>query len=65
MKVYVTTKAAPFQDEQFIDVYPTYKAAESALRSMFPHMRKCVGDRCTYTSDKNATWMLFIREKEV
>jgi len=65
MKVYVTTKARPFQDEQFIDVYPTHKAAENALRSMFPHMRKSVGDYDTYTSDKSGSWILFIHEKEV
>ncbi len=65
MKVYVTTKARPFQPEMFIDVYPTHKAAENALRSMFPHMRKSVVDYDTYASDKNTTWLLFIHEKEV
>ncbi len=40
MKVYVTTKAHPFQPEQYMGVYGSKKAAEKALRAEFPHMRK-------------------------
>lgn len=65
MKVYVTTKARPFQLEQYIGVYGSKKAAEKALRAEFPHMRKNIGDNISYSSDKNMTWLLFIRESEV
>lgn len=65
MKVYVTTKARPFQPEQYLGVYGSKKAAEKALRAEFPHMRKSIGDSISYSSDKNMTWLLFIHEEEV
>ena len=33
MKVYVTTKARPFQPEMFLDVHKSKKDAEKCLRS--------------------------------
>lgn len=67
MKVYVTTKARPFQYEQFIGVFSTKKKAESSLRKEFPHMRKNMPtlDRDAWTSDAHNTFILFIHEKEV
>jgi len=64
MKVYVMTKAKPFGDEIFVDVKATRKAAEAAFRQEFPYMRidKNTGD---IISDKDITWLLFIREKEI
>lgn len=65
MKVYVTTKAKPFHEELFMDVYASKKAAEKALRAKYPHMRKSVGDGDSYSSDRDCTWILFIHEREV
>lgn len=71
MKVYVTTKARPFQYEQFIGVFSTKKKAESSLRKEFPHMRKSfpttpnAPERECLISDAYGTFILFIREKEV
>ena len=65
MKVYVTTKARPFQPEQFINVHSSKKAAEKALRAEFPHMKKSIGDGDSYSSDKDRTWILFIHEREI
>jgi len=68
MKVYVTTKARPFQPGQYMGVYGSKKAAEKALRAEFPHMRKSTtwnGDSNSYSSDKNCAWILFIYENEV
>lgn len=65
MKVYVTTKARPFQPEQFINVYGSKKAAEKALRAEFPYMKKSVDDSNAYSSDRDCTWILFIHEKEI
>ena len=64
MKVYVMTKAKPFEAEQYIGVKGTKKAAEKALREVFPHMRKDVGGE-NYISDKDNTWLLLIHEEEV
>lgn len=64
IKVFVTTKARPFQPEQFIDVFSSRKEAESSLRAEFPHMRKEAGGD-TYSSDKACNYILFIHEKEV
>ena len=64
IKVYVTTKARPFQPEQFIDVFGTKKEAESALRKEFPHMRKSMKEN-VYSSDRDNTYILFIHEREV
>lgn len=65
MKVYVTTKAHPFQPEQYMGVHGSKKAAEKALRAEFPHMRKSIGDNDSYSSDKYCEWILFIHEEEV
>lgn len=65
MKVYVTTKARPFQPEQYMKVYGSKKAAEKALRADFPHMRKSLDSGNSYSSDKDCTWILFIHEEEV
>lgn len=64
MKVYVMTKAKPFEAEQYMGVKATKKAAEKALREVFPHMRKDVGGE-SYISSKDNAWLLFIREEEV
>lgn len=64
IKVYVTTKARPFQPEQFIAVYGTFKEAENSLRKEFPHMRKSMKEN-VYSSDKDSTYILFIHEREV
>lgn len=63
MKVYVMTKAKPFEAEQYIGVKGTKKAAEMALRETFPNMRK--DGENTYISDKDNTWLLFVHEEEV
>lgn len=65
MKVYVTTKGRLFQPEQYIGVYGSKKAAEKALRTEFPHMRKSLMDSNSYSSDKDCTWILFIHEEEI
>lgn len=65
MKVYVTTKAKPFNPEQYIGVHPSKKTAEKALRAMFPYMKKSIGDNDAYSSDRDNTWILFIHEEEV
>lgn len=65
MKVYVTTYAAPFQPEIFIDVSGSRKAAEKVLRAEFPHMRKTENDPNCFLSDKRGAVLLFIHEKEV
>lgn len=67
MKVYVTCKARPFQQEMFMDVYGSKKAATKALRTEFPHMRPMAGDPdCDcFMSDKDSSWILFIHEREV
>lgn len=64
MKVYVTTMAEPFKSEVFMNVYSSRKAAEKALRSDFPYMRKTDDPDC-FTSDNRKCLFLFIREKEV
>lgn len=64
MKVYVMTKARPFQAEQYMGVKSSRKSAEKALRDVFPFMRKsAMGD--DYVSDKENTWLLFIHEEEL
>lgn len=64
MKVYVMTKAKPFNEEIFVDVKATKEEAENEFRKQFPYMRvdKDNGDM---TSDKDITWLLFIHEKEI
>lgn len=64
IKVYVTTIARPFQPEQFVAVYGTFKEAENSLRKDYPHMRKCQEGN-VYSSDKDSTYLLFIHEREV
>lgn len=64
MKVYVTTKARPFQSEMFLNVHKSRKDAEKYLRSEFPHMRK-TGDSDMFSSDKDTNWLLFIHEREI
>lgn len=64
MKVYVITKAKPFQAEQYMGVKSSKKSAEKDLRDAFPYMRKSgFGDN--YVSDKENTWLLFIHEEEL
>lgn len=64
MKVYVMTKAKPFNEEIFVDIKATRKEAESEFKKKFPHMRvdKATGDMA---SDKEITWLLFIHEKTI
>lgn len=64
MKVYVMTKAKPFNEEIFVDVKATKEEAESDFKKQFPYMRvdKVTGDMA---SDKGITWLLFIHEKEI
>lgn len=64
MKVFVMTRAVPFGVEEFVDVKRTKKEAEKAFRNIHPHMRSSMNDNC-FVSDKNNTYILFIREKEV
>lgn len=65
IKVYVTTIAIPFQPEQFIDVYGTHKEAENALRKEFPHMRQRIKGSNSWVSDSDASYILFVHEKEI
>ncbi len=64
MKVYVMTKAKPFEEEIFVDVKAKRQDAEAAFKKEFPYMRvdKNTGDMA---SDKDMTWLLFIHEKEI
>lgn len=64
MKVFVMTRARPFGVEEFVDVKRTKKEAEKAFRNIHPHMRSSLDD-CSFVSDKDTTYILFIREKEV
>lgn len=67
MKVYVITKAKPFQGERFIGVASSKKKAEKVLRKQFPYMKSGSDNDgyWTYTSDAKVEYVLFIREEEV
>ena len=62
MKVYVMTKAVPFEKEEYVGVKNSKESAEKAFREMFPHMRTNTG---TLVSDAANTYILFIHEEEV
>lgn len=62
MKVFIMTKCVPFGQEVFVDVASSKKVAEKKFRELFPHMRVS-GD--VYVSDKDNTFILFIKEKTV
>lgn len=68
MKIYVATKAKLFGDEIYLFAKGSKKAAEKALREQFPYMRSTPSgsDRISsYTSDRNNSYLLFIREEEI
>ena len=64
MKVYVMTKAHPFQPEVFVGVKGNRKAAENELRLKYPVMKWDAKNEY-YKADNFSTLMLFIRECEV
>ena len=64
MKVYVMTKANPFQPEIFLGVKASRKAAEDELKIMFPVMKWDAKKEC-YKADNFTTLLLFIREIEI
>lgn len=62
--VFVGTKARLFEEEIFMFVAASKKAAEKELRERFPKLwvEKTGG---TYRSDKDGEWLIFIREEKV
>lgn len=62
MKIIVITKAKPLQNETYFGVASNIKNAEKLIRNEYPHMRKIDGG---YSSDKDNTYFLFLREEEV
>ena len=56
------TKARPLGEEIYIGVKANRKAAEKALREMYPYMRKVMDG---YAADKDNSLLLFITEEEV
>lgn len=66
MKVYVMTKAKPFEEEVYIGVASSVKAATKRLRGMYPHMRPSEGSNMSFISDGYENpLLLFIHEEEV
>lgn len=68
MKVFVMTEAKLFGPEIYVDVKPSFKAAEKAFRTMAPHMRKTDDARKTVTSyftDSSNQLLFFIHEVDV
>lgn len=63
MKVYVATKAKPFQAEEYICVKATKRQALMSLRELFPYMREIEND--IYSSDANNTYLLYIHEEDI
>lgn len=62
MKVFVMLKYPPLHRREFVDVKSTRKKAESAFRTLFPHMR--IKDE-TLISDANMSYILEIKEMEI
>lgn len=77
MKVYVVTKALPLQEEVYVSVHPSIKAAEKSIRKDFPNARKddsltltsflCIGpyDDKDKLFGKKQQFLMFIREEEL
>ena len=66
MKVCVMTKAKPFEEEVYIGVASSVKAATKRLRSLYPHMRPSDGSSVSFISDGYENpLLLFIHEEEV
>ena len=66
MKVYVATKANPFQEERYLFVKASKKEAEKELRMMSPYMRPTEPirkDVNTYFADAGKTMLYFIHEE--
>lgn len=64
MKVYVMTKAAPFEPEIYVGVKATRKLAEKELRTQYPHMKPSDDNSYVAVVDHNAV-LLFIKEEEL
>ena len=78
MKVYVVTKALPLQEEVYVSVHQSMKAAEKSIRKDFPNARKddsnralinflCVGpyDGKDKLFGNKQQFLMFIREEEL
>lgn len=63
MKVYVITKAKPFEPETYLGIKKTVKKAEKFLRELFPYMRKTGNG--AYVSGADNEYLLFIHEEEL
>ena len=64
MKVYCAFKFVPFGNEELVGIAKTKKKALAILKREFPYMRGTV-EEDNLSSDKNATYLLSIREEDV
>lgn len=78
MKVYVVTKALPLEEEIYVSVHASMKAAEKAIRKDFPNARKddgntkvivfwCVGPWSVedVLFDEKRQFLMFIRVEDI
>ena len=78
MKVYVVTKALPMQEEIYVSVHQSMKAAEKSIRKDFPNARKDDSNRTLVSFSCNGPYngvdrileikrqfLMFIHEEEL